>query len=213
MNFIYDLLLNFSDTYMESYEWNETDRFQIIKKIPLFKVHNNVIGWIKYHKMKVKKEFINILCNRTEITENRCNKRIEYASLFSDGKEVVGVVFDGEGNVLLTSSLLVEEELDTIKRGRKLPIIKLEFEIIKKEYKYPFYTRKEETMVNVIRNELDRLHRDKKEAKIKYLYFECFNNQTSNIDIAYQELLELIQSSFSNNHRRLYSIIQLSISS
>lgn len=213
MNFIYDLLLNFNQNHYEFYEWNEDDNYSFVKRIPVFKSTIKMIDHIKNKHLKLEKDFINLIKNKTEIIDNGLVKILDYACLFSSPKETVAVVFDSEGNKILSSSLLIDEEIDTINKTRKLPTIKLDYKIKDKERHNHFRTRKESSIVDLLIKELDKLYKERNYDKIKYLYYECFFKLIDNIDIMYSELLDMITSKFSNNHMRLYNIIKLSISS
>lgn len=212
MTFIYDLLLNFNEEYFEVYEWNEEDQFSYIKKIPIFKINLKHFMEMKYHKVSIDQHMLDIIQNKTEIILNGEVKFIDYACLFATSKEVMGVVFDKEGNATLKSSLLIDEEQDTIYRMKKLPVLKLEYKMIEEQKNNPFQTRNEKRIVAMIHEELNKLYSEKKYEKLRYLYYECFHQLIGNIDAMYHELVEFMHSNFSNQHMRIYHIIKLSIS-
>ena len=43
MNYTYDILANFNETYYEFFEWNNKDELTHIKKLPIIKVDKNVL--------------------------------------------------------------------------------------------------------------------------------------------------------------------------
>ena len=72
MNYIYDILLNFIDSerLIEFYEWSESDSFEHIKRIPIYRISSKVMQDICENKIKVSKEFLDEIKNKTNLYKN-----------------------------------------------------------------------------------------------------------------------------------------------
>ena len=103
MNYIYDIVLNFNKDYFCFYEWNKKDNIINIKKIPLFVVDDNTFNIMKYDKVVVDSNFIELIKDKTYTYSKN---KVSNSTLLSNGKEVIGVLFDNSGNLIKRSSLL-----------------------------------------------------------------------------------------------------------
>ena len=63
-----------------------------------------------------------------------------------------------------------------------------------------------------LNKEIDSLYAYKKINKLKYLYYECFNQMEEEIDITYKKLKEFLNDNWSDKHENLYNLIRLSYS-
>jgi len=100
MNFIYDIVLNFNKDYYDFFEWNKKDTIINIKKIPLFLVDNDTFNTMKFNKVVVSNIFIETIKDKT-FTYSR--SKIGPSCLISNGKEVIGVLFNDKGILLKKS--------------------------------------------------------------------------------------------------------------
>ena len=107
MNFIYDVVLNFNKNYYEFYEWDKKDNILSIKKIPIFIVNNDNFKIIKFDRVTLDKDFVNLIKDKT-YTYNK--SKIGNTCLISNGKEVFGILLNDDGLVIKKSSLLFDEE-------------------------------------------------------------------------------------------------------
>jgi hypothetical protein len=72
MKYIYDIILNFNERLYEFYEWKDNDDVEYIKRIPIFKVSNDVFSDLKSNKVLVTNEFIERVINEVDsILENK----------------------------------------------------------------------------------------------------------------------------------------------
>ena len=94
MNYIYDLLLNFNEKIYDFYDWNKTDNIRHIKKIPIFKISSSKMKIIKNNKIYFDKTFLDKIYKKTEEFTIKKNRYINYACLFTDGLEVIGIKYD-----------------------------------------------------------------------------------------------------------------------
>ncbi len=62
MNYIYDILLNFSDSdrLLEFYEWNESDCYDHVKRMPVYKISSKQMQEICENKIVADKELLNM---------------------------------------------------------------------------------------------------------------------------------------------------------
>lgn len=60
MTYIYDVLLNFSDTerIVEFFEWNNNDSIDHIKRIPLIRISSKSLNDLINNNIVVEKEFL-----------------------------------------------------------------------------------------------------------------------------------------------------------
>ena len=110
MKYVYDIILNFNDNYFEFYDWNKKDEITEIRKIPIFKVSNQVLYEIKNYTVQFDDLFISKIKNKTEYFSGRIIK-LETAFLITDGLDVIAIKI---GKKLKYSSLQINEELDIL---------------------------------------------------------------------------------------------------
>ena len=102
MKYIYDIVLNFQNEFIDFYEWNKSDICEYINKIRLYLVSNKDYLNLKYHDCTIENKLPSIF-------------------LVTNGLEVIGLRFNKQGKLLKRSSLLFEEANDII---TKLPNLK-----------------------------------------------------------------------------------------
>ncbi|MGM9882053.1 MAG: hypothetical protein ACI31S_04350, partial [Bacilli bacterium] len=111
MNFIYDIILNFNSDYYNFFEWNKKDNIISIKKIPVFFIEKNLFNDMKYNKITVDKSFLDVIKDKT-FTYSRI--KIGPSCLVTNGKEVIGILFNDKGVLIKRSSLLLDEEEEVL---------------------------------------------------------------------------------------------------
>ena len=162
MKYIYDIILNFNDTFIDFFDWNDEDSIDYIKRIPIFKVSNKVINDIKNNKV-IFEDFTNTISNKCEVYMKDAIGIIEYACLFCSKDYVIAIEFNYKGASIFKSDLLIDESLDIIEYCKRIKPINFNYKIISKETNN-FMTRKEQNI-----------------DKIKYLYYECFKKTENNL--------------------------------
>ena len=210
MNYYYDIILNWNeDVAYEFYEWNDTDYLELIKKIPLFRIKHKSLIDIISNKIKVSEEFLNLIKDKTIISGKNIINRVTYASLFTDGKNIIAVEFNSEGYSISYSKLLIDDELNVLEISYDLRDYPLEYEIVEK-LKLITNLRQEDEAKRLITLELNNLYQNKDLAKLKYLYYEYKKTTKENLEEIYQELIESLNKDFNNNVLKLFYIIKLS---
>lgn len=174
MNHIYDILLNFNETLYDFYEWNVTDDIQHIKKIPIFKISSKSLQEIKENDVTFSSSFLDFIKNKTEYFSGRSTKKIKYACLISDGMEIIALKINDQ---MEYSRLLIDEEMDVLEIISNFQICTISYEIISNHKKIPLLTRKQIEAQNFLEHQLNLLYQDKNVEKLKYIYYECFNEK------------------------------------
>lgn len=194
MNFIYDILVNFSDDLYDFYEWNTDDNVTHIRKIPLFKVSTETLEKLKNYNVKVDLDFLKKLENKTEKFTSRDVEKITYCALFSDSNDVYALKFNEKGNNIKISKLLIDESEDVLDVIERCNEIKLDLEILKPKKINNFKTRLQLEKTKYLTKCLNRLEKNNDLEKLKYLYFECFNEKETSKDIIINKLKQGIDN-------------------
>lgn len=200
MNYIYDIVLNLNKTLYEFYEWELNDNIVYIKKIPLVKVKKNDLFNIKYNKVKLNDIILNKIKNKTNFFTKIT---YEYACLLTDSNVVIGVVFDKFGNVILRSSLLIDEEEDVLEVAQIISYLNIDCKVVKKT-KLSFLTRNEIKINKYIKDKLNKIN---DLNKLKYIYYECFNDIETDITKIKKRFLKELNNKEVVN--KLYDILRL----
>ena len=206
MEYYYDILLNFDTYYFMFYEWDKDDNIEYIKRIPLKHVDSKVIMDLLRNKIKVNKDFLEQIKDKTKLKNN---KLLKYTCLFSDGKNTLAIEFNDTGESINKSSVLLEDEININEFMYNINVIELDYEIINKDVKYQ-ETRQDLKIKKLIKVEIDNLYQNHQDAKLKYLYLEWFNVIENNRDIIYNNMLNKLKDSLSNKEYEIYELIKLS---
>ncbi len=211
MNFIYDILLNFNDQFLyEFYEWQLDDDIEHIKRIPLFKVNDITFYQLKKNNIIIEAKFLNNLYQQTEIIDKKSIRKVDYACLFTNLKEVLAIVFSSHGQSLMKSNLLLDEASEVIVKGNPLKLSSLNYKVVHQSLKNQFLTRRELEVISFLNREIKNLYQTKMVDKLKYLYFEYFNLVNDDFNFIYQQLKKIINQEWTNKHEELYQLIKLS---
>ncbi len=194
MNFIYDILVNFNNNLYDFYEWNVSDNVSHIRKMPLFKVKTEVLEKIKDYSVKIDIDFLRKIENRTEKFTSRDIEKVEYAALFSDCNDVIAVKFTRDGINKYLSKLLVDEQEEVIEVCNRCSETNIELEIIKLREKNNFKTRMQVEKMNYLLKSLKLLEKNRENEKLKYLYFECFDEKQDSVNIILDKLKKAIDN-------------------
>lgn len=209
MNYIYDILLNFIDNerLIEFYEWSESDSFEHIKRIPIYRISSKVMQNICENKIKVSKEFLDEIKNKTNLYKNKQN--IKYATLFSDINKVIAFEFSDDGTVISKSSLLLDEEEAVIDECSNINESNLTYTIIEPYMINYFLTREELFKRNYLLKELDYISKVNDVDKLIFLYEEIFKTDKLSFEKKLKRLIDDIKNNFNSKHNELYEIVRL----
>ena len=206
MDYYYDVLLNFQDSYCMFYEWDSDDEIEYVKKIPLVKVEAKTIFNFICKKIKVDEEFLKLIENKTKL---KGNATLKYTCIFSDGKNCIALEFDEGGIVLSKSSLILEDELNINEFMYNIALKKINYEIISDDI-ISEETRQEIKIKKIIKVEIDSIYEKKEYSKLKYLYLEWFKELLPSIEEMYQNMVLKLNSKLTSQEYNIYELIKLS---
>lgn len=212
MIYIYDILLNWSKgaTINEFYEWSLDDDLEHIKKIPLVKVSDMTIKDMLTSLVKVDKEFLGKIKNKTQSYFHNDIDIIDYAVIVSNGKRALALELDGDGFILYKSLMLLDEEEEVLTDTLELTLTDIKYEVIKRYCDNNYLTRYERGVYNYLEKEVKKLNIKRDEAKINYLYSEFFVDDSLDIKTKFLFLLKELDKEYGIFHEKLYQLLKLS---
>ena len=196
MNYIFDITLNFNDVYYDFFEWNKNDTFIHVRKIPIFKISNRDFLDILNHNIILDEDFFMKIKNKTEIYGKK--NKTESLCLFYNNDNIFAISFNNDGTSNKISSLCVDDELDILE-CTKLKAREVNYKIINQRKKVK-QTRHEMKSKIFLQKQINNLSIDKDEDKIKYLYFEYFNNFNNDTKKALEALKEKLNDEQINDN-------------
>lgn len=206
MNYIYDILLNFQKQLYEFYDWNISDNIVHVRKIPLVKISSNDLFAIKNNKIKISEELINHINNKTEIFSKNVSSIYNNTCLFCDGTTVIGVAFNDDGISVLKTRMLLDEESEVLEVCERIQEREINYEIIEEEENHPFKTRLEKEIDLYIKSEISKVNDIN---KLRYLYYECFNETELDKDKILNRIHEELQNNWNKIAPILYDFFKL----
>jgi len=207
MTYIYDLLINLNDYDYKFYEWNESDVIEYLKKGILIKVSDYIYKKILTNNIVIGNKTLEILKDKTCILKNKRIENITYMGVFTNGKDVVGVTFSSNGEILEKTRFTIQDELELLETSNQLKYTKIDYkEILNNEYNVSFVSREDRENINIIINELKNIKDDKE--KINYLYYEWFNRKSESNN-PYKELINDISKNYSDVNKDFLELLNL----
>ena len=186
---INDIYLNFLEKYYPFYEWLRNDKIKFVKKAYAYKVNSDVLYDLKNSKVSLDKMFL-----RKE------------PIIFSDGFDLVAILFDDKGISKFKSSLSLNDEEKIFELTKYLKNVNLKYQIISKD-EMPTVLRCEQHIKNVICKEIDNLYKNNDKEKIKYLYYEWLNKEDDSIDNIINNMKNMLSKDITNNEIKIYNLI------
>ena len=147
---IYDIVLNFNKEFLDFFEWDKHDILIHVRKIPIFKIKNNI-------NLKNVKKIINI------------NNNFTYSLLLCTEEKVVAYILDIKGNVIKYSDLILPEEEEILENYNNYELINNE---IITSNNISFLTRKQKNIKTRLLKCNDNF--------LKYLYMELYDEIPDN---------------------------------
>lgn len=209
MTYIYDVLLNFSDTerIVEFFEWNNNDSIDHIKRIPLIRISSNAFNELINNNIVVEKEFLDKIQDSTWMYKK--TKNLEYAVLITDLNKVIAFEFNKEGKIIAKSGLLLDEEEEIIEESYDLKEENLNYKIESKINNNIFLTREEQKKQKYLLLELDNIVKENNKNKLNFLYHEIFLKDKLTFEEKYLKLKEDIEKNYTSKYNNLYEIVRL----
>ena len=185
MKYIDNISVNLKKEFINFYEWNEIDKITKINKVQIYKVNNDT--------------YYDLLKYNINVTETGIINKIV---IFCNDFDSICIKFDNNGNSVLRSKLLLEEESNIIDIMLRDKCFKLNYKILE-EVKYSYNTREENYILDKIGNFINS-NKDNIDI-INYLSYEWFNKKINN----YNRLLELVNTSSKEEINKLYETIKI----
>lgn len=191
MNYIYDIIINLNQQYYDFFEWNQNDIVYHIRKIPIFKIETKDYLNIVSRKFSVDNKFLDIIKNKTDVFANS-NDTLKYCCLFTDGNDVIAISFNSNGQSLLKSDLLIDEALDILEISLHFKNTIINYHIINNCDDPVFFTRDMIKTRDRILKKIENIAISD-DSILKYLYYECFNEEESDRNKILNRIINNIQ--------------------
>lgn len=205
MNYIYDILLNFKEEMYDFYDWNKNDNIIHIRKIPIIKIKTNDLLNIVNNKVIFDYIFLEKIKNKTEAFTPKNIKKIENCCLLTDGNLVVAILV--QNKKIKKSSLLVDEEIDTLEEISFIKNDEISYKIITSQER-KLKTRKQKEIENFILKEINKIKNETE--KLKYIYYECFNVKEDKIEKIISKIKDSIDDiSISKKIYKFFKMIEV----
>lgn len=204
MVYVYDILVNLNEELYDFYDWEENDNLLHIRRVPLFKVNHNSLCDFMFNKVKVSKEFLNIIKDKTQVFSLKNIDLIPYMAIISDEKNSICVMFNNNGVTTKMSNFLVNEEREISELAVSNEITNIDYEVLSK-IKYNNMIRSDRIILENIINELESIKDS--QVKIDYLYYEWFDS--SNGVNKYETLIKDLKKEFTKKHLEFLELLHL----
>ena len=90
-------------------------------------------------------------------------------------------------------------------------VVDIQYNVIKQNKIHNrFITRHQSEVINYISTEINNLIKKKNYNKLKYLYYEWFNEKESNINLIIDSLKDILNKDFSSKHISFFELLKLS---
>lgn len=180
MSYIYDIILNLNNEFIEFYEWDKSDYLTHIRKIPIYKISN--ISKIKIGNKINNYKFIESIKNKTYVFGK--NNR-DYLVLLCNEEKVLAISLNNKGYIKEISDLLIDEEDYILESYNKYPFVKLDIIDNTKVYNY-FFTRREREKIKNVKKQIKK----SKSNVLNYLCYELNIKEINDEEInkKYQEM-------------------------
>ena len=212
MIYTYDILLNWAkeERLKEFYEWTLEDDLEHIKKMPIIRIRESLLKDLLTSKVKIDKTFLSKIKYKSESYFHNEIDVIDYAVIVTTEKKALALELDNEGNVMYKSSLLIDEEEEVLEIGEDLVVMDIPYEVITKNKKVSYLTRKEEEEKKFLIKEMKKIKQNKEESKLNYLYKEFFIDDVESFNDKLTILEKEISKDYNSFHHNLYNLLKLS---
>ena len=191
MQYYHNLLVNKNKEDWMFYEWDDKDEYESLFKVPVVKVSKDkMMSIIDYH-----------------IRINNYKENSYDWILFVSSFEAIAIMFDKSGREINRSYLLLEEEDDIVSRFEKLESSNIEIEyldkvIVKMDVRDDLESKK------VLRDEIDKIIKNKDVEEAKYLYYEYCGKSENDYGVLIKQLKMAIDGNRNDLHK-LTNIIKV----
>lgn len=168
MNYIYDILLNYNTKYFDFFDWNLDDKLYHIRKIPIYNISTKKMNDIINNNVILSSTFIQQIKNKTEYFGKNNIEVLNYCALLSNKNKVLAIKADEMGRITHFSSMLLDEESDTLMRCKNIEKYNIVFKLVDKEKKIINKTRKKVKDEKYMNNRFSKCSTD----KLSFLLYE-----------------------------------------
>lgn len=205
MVYVYDTLVNLNEELIDFYDWEESDDYVHIRRVPLYKV--NSIDYMNFvtKKVRLDEEELSKLYDKSQIFSNRGIDSLKYAFVVTDGNGAVILEFNDKGFISRRSKFIVNEEMEIIDMAKSVREEKIKYNVVSKKINRSTMIRSEKKILNDILEELNSIKNDKE--KIDYLYYEWFDSNDG--DDKYFKLVSDLKSKFTDKHMEFLELLNL----
>lgn len=211
MVYVYDLILNWCrDRKYEFFEWRENDEIEYIKKIPIFRIKN--FNDLFNNDIRVSKDFLDKVFNKTEVYGNKKIEKVEYACVFCDDElsKAFAIEFNDEGENLFKSIVYLYDLEDVFILCKRLDLFDLDFVVVdKREEKDIYLTREEVKKKKLLVSEINDSYNRNDIDKLKYFYYEIFGKEIDDINVIYNNLINSLNNEFNYKHNVIYEVVNI----
>lgn len=205
MNYVYDILVNLNEEVYDFYDWEETDNFVHVRRVPIYRVGHEDYLNLSLKKIKLSDEVLSSIKDKTQVFSSRNIEVIPYSLIVSDEVSAIMIEVDEKGYTRRKSKFLVNEEMEILDVVCNMKISEIKYNVVNNRVKRNVMIRSEKKVLNNILKELDKLKDD--EIKIDYLYYEWFNTNTG-VD-KYEKLVKGLKASFTARHMEFLELLNL----
>lgn len=205
MVYVYDTLVNLNEELVDFYDWDDSDDYVHIRKVPLFKVSH--LDYVDFVSKRIRLEESELLKvnDKTQVFSTRGIDTIKYALVVTDGNGAVILEFNQKGFVSRKSKFIVNEEMEILEMAREVDECKVKYNVVSKKVSRNTMIRSERKVLLSILDELDSIKNDKE--KIDYLFYEWFD--TCEGDDKYLKLVNDLKSKFTDKHLEFLDLLNL----
>ena len=207
MNYVYDILLNFKEDFIDFYDWNTRDGLDHIRKIPIFKVETKVLRDFIDYSIELDRSELEKIENQTEIFLGRKVKNIRYACLLTDYRKVLALKL--KDKKMYISDLLLDEEDSSLDMTSLLPLWDLKYQKLEKRETNCFKTRKQLAFEKSLYLELQKLMNENNLSKLKYIYYECFDEKEEKKEVMLHKINLELKENFSNFSKKIDHLLKI----
>lgn len=207
MNYVYDILLNFKEDFIDFYDWNTRDGLDHIRKIPIFKVETKVLRDFLDYSIELERQELEKIENQTEIFLGRKVKSIRYACLLTDSRKVIALKI--KDKKMYISDLLLDEEDSSLDMTSLLSLWDLKYKKLDKRVATSFKTRKQVEFERNLDIELKKLMTEENLSKLKYIYYECFDEKEEKREVMLHKIHLELKENFSNFSKKIDYLLKI----
>lgn len=201
MKYIYDVVLNFNDIFYNFYEWDKKDTITYVKKIPIFKVTNDIINDFITNNISLDVSFIETI-PLTEVYKEIFVEKVYGLIIISSTDSSIALNFNKTGKILKISDINIEDTDEITDLVNKMKCTNIKYEVLSKK-EDRLVIRNDINMVDFINTKIDSINN---KDEIKYIFYECFKRcDCSNI----KDMKKLIKKYYYKNPEGLFKLLML----